>query len=261
MKVLAGVALALAAASAAAQEMVTIPTRPGVTQSFFVAGMGGRQPAAIALLYVGGYGNINLRSEGGQVKFGADNFLPRARREFIRNGVLPVVVDTPSDARGGVGDEYRTGTEQTPDARAVLAELRRRFPGLPVFVVTTSRSTISGAHLGRALGDEIAGVVLSSSMFASPRGRWPVITGFDFGSVKSRLLFVHHQGDTCTATPYSEAARLGERFPLVTVNGGKAPESGPCDPFSPHGFFGKEAQTVDAISAWMLNKTFARSIE
>jgi hypothetical protein len=261
MRALAAVALALTAASGAAQEMVTVPTRAGVTQSFFIPGMGDRAPEAIALLYIGGYGNINMRNEGGQVKFGANNFLPRARREFIRNGVLPVILDTPSDARGGVGDEYRTGGEQTVDARAVLAELRKRYPALPVFVVTTSRSTISGVHLGRALGDEIGGVVLSSSMFAAPRGRWPVITGFDFGSIKSRLLFVHHKGDTCHATPYSEAARLGERFPLVTVNGGKAPESGPCDPFSPHGYFGKEAETVDAISAWMLKKPFARTIE
>jgi hypothetical protein len=258
---LAGAALVVAAASAAAQEMVTVPTRPGVTQSFFVAGMGGRTPEAIGLIYIGGYGNINLRTEGGRVRFGQNNFLARARGELARNGVLPVILDTPSDARDGVGDEYRTGAAQTEDARAVLAELRRRFPGLPVFVLTTSRSTISGAHLGRALGEEIAGVVLTSSMFASPRGRWPVIAGFDFASIKSRLLFVHHKGDTCGATPYSEAARLGDRYPLVSVSGGKAPESGPCDPFSAHGYFGREAETMDAISAWMLKKPFARNIE
>ena len=176
--------------------------------------------------------------------------------------MLPVILDTPSDARGGVGDEYRTGSaQQTLDARAVLAEVRKRYPGLPVYVLTTSRSTISGAHLGRALGTEIEGVVLTSSMFASPAGRWPVITGFDFTAIKSRLLFVHHKDDTCRATPYSVAAGLGERFPLITVSGGKPPESGPCDPFSAHGYFGKEAQTVDAISAWMLKKRFAKAIE
>ncbi len=259
-------AVALAAAFAlpaatAAQEIVTVPTRPGITQSFFIPGMGARPPAAIALLYIGGYGNINLRTEGGRPKFGQNNFLPRARREFIRNGVLPVIMDTPSDAPTGVGDEYRTGTAQAVDARAVLAELRRRYPGLPIYILTTSRSTISGAHLGRVLGNDIAGVVLSSSMFASPRGRWPVITGFDFSSIKSRLLFVHHTGDTCAATPYSVAAGLGERYPLVSVSGGKPPESGPCDPFSPHGFYGKEPETVDAISNWMLNKPFSRRIE
>lgn len=261
MRVLALAALLAVPAAAVAQELVTVPTRPGVTQSFFIAGMGAAKPRAVALLYIGGYGNINLRSEGGRVKFGQNNFLPRARREFVRNGVLPVILDTPSDARDGVSDAYRTGTDQVTDARAVLAELRRRYPGMPIFIATTSRSTISGAHLGRALGEEIAGVVLSSSMFASPRGRWPVITGFDFGSIKAPILFVHHRGDTCQATPYEVAAKLGERYPLITVNGGKPAESGPCDPFSAHGFFGKEAQTVDAISAWMLKTTFARNIE
>jgi hypothetical protein len=254
-------AAALGLPAAAAAQIVTVPTRPGVTQSFFVASMGARKPEAIALMYIGGYGNINLREENGQVKFSQGNFLPRSRRDFVRNGVLPVILDTPSDARSGVGDEYRVGAEQTTDARAVLAELRKRFPGVPIYILTTSRSSITGAHVGRALGDEIAGVVLTSSMFASPHGRWPVITGFDFGAIKSRLLFVHHKGDGCVATPYSEAARLGERFPLISVSGGKSAESGPCEPFSAHGYFGKEAETVDAISAWILNKPFARTIE
>jgi hypothetical protein len=98
-------------------------------------------------------------------------------------------------------------------------------------------------------------------MFASPRGQWPVITGFDFGAIKARLLFVHHRSDTCHATPYSVAAGLGERFPLISVSGGKPAESGPCDPFSAHGYFGREAETVDAISAWMLKKPFAKSID
>jgi hypothetical protein len=261
MRALALAALLGVSASAVAQEIVTVPTRPGVTQSFFIAGMGKQAPAAIAVMYIGGYGEIKLRTENGQIKFGQGNFLPRSRREFVRNGVLPVVVDVPSDARSGVGDEYRTGPDQVTDARAVLAELRRRYPAVPLFIVTTSRSTLSGAHLGRALGDEVDGVVLSSSMFASPHGRWPVITGFDFGAIKSRLLFVHHRGDTCQATPYRVAAGLGERFPLITVNGGKPPESGPCDPYSPHGFFGKEPETVDAICAWMLKKSFARTID
>lgn len=262
MRALAVAALLALPAVAAAQEMVTIPTRPGVTQSFFVAGMGKRAPEAVAVMYIGGYGEISLRREDGQVKFGQGNFLPRARREFIRNGVLPVVVDVPSDApRGGVGDDYRMGPQQVADTRAVLAELRRRYPGVPLFIVTTSRSTLSGAHLGRELGDEIAGVVLSSSMFVSPKGNWRVIADFDFAAIKAPVLFVHHRHDSCVATPYGVAARLGERFPLVTVSGGKLAESGPCDPFSAHGFFGKEPETVDAICAWMLKKPFQRAID
>jgi hypothetical protein len=80
----------LAATLAGAQEMATIATRPGVTQSFLIEGMHGRKPEALALLYVGGGGNIRLRMEDGRVKFAERNFLPRSRGEFIRNGILPV---------------------------------------------------------------------------------------------------------------------------------------------------------------------------
>ena len=45
------------------------------------------------------------------------------------------------------------------------------------------------------------------------------------------------------------------------MKGGKAPESGPCDPFAPHGFWGKEPQTVDAIAGWMLKKPYPREID
>src|SRR5205085_2837094 len=82
---------------AEAVQQVTRPSRPGVTQSFVILPMAGHEPAAIALLYVGGGGRINARSDDGQVKFGARNFLPRSAAEFVRNGILPVVMDGPSD--------------------------------------------------------------------------------------------------------------------------------------------------------------------
>jgi hypothetical protein len=264
-KIPLGLAFFLACTAAFAQEpergIVTIPTRPGVTQSFFIAGMGDVKPEAVALIYSGGHGLIRLRMEGGQPKFQGGNFVIRARREFIRNGVLPVLVDVPSDERTGVPDGYRRSDKQVADARAVLAEVRKRIPDLPVFILTTSRSTISGAYLGRALGaEEIAGVVLTSSMIVPGPG-WESLAGFNFKSVKTPLLFVHHRGDGCAATLYPSLARAADGFTLISVKGGKPPESGPCDPFAAHGYFGKEAETVDAIAAWMLKKPFAKEIE
>ena len=249
------------ACAAHAQEIVTLNTRAGITQSFFIASMGDRKAEAAALLFIGGGGNIRLRMEEGQPKFGAGNFLPRSRAEFIRNGILPVIMDNPSDQQAGAGmsDAFRQSEAHAADVRAVLAELRRRYPGLPLFIVTTSRSTISAAHLGRALGDEVAGVVLSASMFYLMRR--PLLASFNFDSIKRPVLFVHHREDACESTPFYEADRLGARFPLVAVKGGKPPESGPCEPYAPHGFFGKEAETVDAIAAWMLKKPFRREID
>jgi len=72
---------------------------------------------------------------------------------------------------------------------------------------------------------------------------------------------VHHREDACASTPYTGAARLAPRYPLVSVKGGKPPESDPCEPQAAHGYYGKEAETVDAITAWMLKKPFAKEIE
>jgi predicted alpha/beta-hydrolase family hydrolase len=252
---------AFASAGAAAQEIVTLATRAGVTQSFVILGMEGRPPEAVAILYVGGGGRINLRREKGEVKFSARNFLPRSGAEFARNGLLAVVMDAPSD-QVELTEGYRTAAEQTVDTRAVVHELKKRYPALPIFLVGTSRGTISVAYLGRDLGGEVAGVVLTSTMFGSsnPRRQAPTLRGFDYSRIKTPLLFVHHRDDACEHTPYVSAAKLAPRYALVSVKGGTPAESPACEPLSAHGFYGVEAPTVDAICAWMLNKPFVKEI-
>ncbi len=161
-----------------------------------------------------------------------------------------------------MSDAFRESAEHVADIRAVRAALENRYPGLPVFIVGTSRSTLSAAHLARFLPHELKGAVLTSSLFYSgsgPRAR-QVLAAYRWEQIRIPLLFVHHQDDGCGATPYREAKRLGSRYPLVTVHGGKPPESTPCEPLSNHGFLGTEAQTVDAIAAWMLAKPFPKEI-
>jgi hypothetical protein len=257
MRFVAGILAALAAAGAHAQEIVTIPTRPGVTQSFFIANMGDVKPQAAALLFIGGGGAIRLRMEGGQVRFGAQNFLPRSRLHFIRNGILPVIMDNPSD-QNSLSDDFRVGRAHQTDVRAAVAEVKKRYPGLPVFLVGTSRSTISVAQLGRSLGDEVSGIVLSSSLW---RANHPgALEAFDWKSIRVPALLVHHRDDDCFATLYRDLPRGASIHPLISVKGGKPAESGPCDPLAAHGFFGKEAETVDAIAAWMLKKPYPTEI-
>jgi len=119
--------------------------------------------------------------------------------------------------------------------------------------------------VGAWIGDAVAGVALTSSMFraAHPRSREPGagLSRFDFASLKVPVLLVHHRDDTCGSTPYVEAHHLSKRFPLVSVKGGLPPQSDPCQAMSAHGFLGREAETVDAIVGWMLGKTYRREIE
>ena len=128
-----------------------------------------------------------------------------------------------------------------------------------LFLVGTSRSTISMAHLSKRMGAEVAGAVLSSSMWRLGRG--PALASFDWSEAQAPLLFVHHREDACGSTSYQDIPRGVAVFPLVSVKGGKPPESGPCDPLHAHGFYGREPETVDAIAAWMLKKPFRKEID
>jgi hypothetical protein len=105
----------------------------------------------------------------------------------------------------------------------------------------------------------VDGVVLSSSVFLANK-RQPGLSLFRFGDLKTPLLLVHHAEDGCPVCPYGRAEALADKATLITVRGGIAPESGPCDPLSNHGYFGREAQVATAIRAWILGQPFAREI-
>jgi hypothetical protein len=248
------------------QEIVTLSTRPDVTQSYFLA-RAPQSPQAIALLFPGSGGLIQLRTERGRIRFSGNNFLVRSRTEFIKNGVVAAILDAPSDQQRGHGmsDEFRLGTQHFTDIAAVVADLSERFRAIPIFLVGTSRGSISAAGLGARFDQRLAGVALTATMFhkAGPKAglQGPGLSRFDYGTIKVPLLFVHHATDQCVVTPYSEAARLSDKYPLITVYGGLPPQSDECDALSAHGFLGKESETVAEIVNWMLKKPFREEVK
>lgn len=267
MHAVAGFILALWAwsTSANAQEIVTLPTRPGVTQSYFLT-IAPKQLQAIAILFPGSGGTIQLRTEGGQPKFAGGNFLVRSRLELVKRGVIAAIVDAPTDMAGGWGmtDEFRLGSQHAVDIAAVAADLRKRVPNVPLFLIGTSRGTVSAAALGATMGAEIGGVVLAATLFRAIGGSrepGPGLSRFDFATIPTPLLFAHHVSDQCRFTPYGDAARLAGMYPLISVFGGSPPQSDVCEPFSQHGFFGKESETVEQIVNWMLKKPFLREVK
>jgi hypothetical protein len=258
----AATALLFAVTAARAEEIVTVSGRKGETQSYLLM-HNVPPPKAVAVLLTGGEGLLKLRTEGGAVKFdGGRNFLVRSRGLFRDDEVAVAILDSPSDQqRAGMDDGFRSGRKHAEDVAAVVEDLKRRFHGAKIFLIGTSRGTISAAYLGRSLGDTVDGVVLTSTLFNGGR-RGIGLSGFDFGAIKAPVLFVHHVHDRCGNTPYGDAESLGHRFPLITVSGGKpSVESDPCEAQAAHGYYGKEAETVAAIKAWMLGRPFPRKID
>ena len=237
-----------------------MPTRDGVTQSFLLTIPSGDKPAAAVILFPGGPGLIRLRNENGGIRFGEGNFLVRTRQLFVERGVAAAVVDSPSDQPHGMDNWFRLGDKHAVDTRRVAEDLMYRFPGIPVFLVGTSRGTISAAAAGRALGEAIAGVVLTSTLFIGGRNG-PGLSGFDFKSIRTPVLFVHHVDDGCRFTPYHDAKNLSAQFALISVRGGDPARSDACEPFSAHGYLGKETETVDALVNWILKKPYRTNID
>jgi len=113
--VLGGVDLA-----GAADDIRTIPTRPGVTQAFILVQSRGA-PVASVILFAGGNGLLALGS--GKVGLGG-NFLVRNRARFASEGLLVAVMDAPSDHPSGL-DGFRTSAAHADDIRAVIAALKQ----------------------------------------------------------------------------------------------------------------------------------------
>ncbi len=256
---------AFPSACLATEEVVTIPTRDGVTVSYLLVqdASANAKPTVVVVSFVGSGGAIGLkrRAESGSVKFGPGaNFLIRVRAQFADGELVDAIVDSPSDAPpDGMSDTFRLGSNHATDIRLVLRDLKTRFPNAKIFLVGTSRGTVSAAALGVSLADMIQGVVLSSTV-SYPDRMGPGLSSFDFSTIKVPVLLVHHRDDRCRPSPYTGVERLAKQFPLVSVSGGDPPQTDSCEPLSPHGYFGREIPTAQAIKDWMLGRPFARDV-
>ena len=248
----------------AAEEVITIPTRDGVKLSYLLVQDPSAAPKAVAILFIGGLGAMNLakRAESGPLKFGpGTNYLVRIRERLVDADIADAIVDAPSDKLPqGMEDEFRLGADHLADIRALIADLKKRFQGARIYLVGTSRGTISAAALAAKLGDSVQGAVLTSTVPSRDK-MGDALSRFDFKTIKIPLLVIHHRDDGCFTSPYQNVERMSKTITLISVSGGDPPQSGPCDPQSPHGYFGRDAPVAQAMRNWMLGREFARDIQ
>lgn len=242
-----------------AAEVLQVKASSGAKLRTLLTGDPSTAKANIILL-AGGRGVVKL-SRTGEINAMKGNFLVRTRQLFADKGYLTALVDAPMDRRNRTGllRGFRASAEHGDD----LARVANKLHGLnrkPVFVIGTSRGSVSAANLAlRGAEGAVAAAVLTSSVVKDNAKGRPV-TALPLGRIKIPVLFVHNESDACHATLLKDVKpvframkKKGVRADLIVVESRKA-SSGHCKGRSPHGFLGIEKQVVDKIVGWLETK-------
>lgn len=235
--------------------LVDLPTRPQARVRFLL--LGPAQPAAASLvLMVGGDGRLDLTPDT-VVRLDRGNFLKRCLLLWVAQGFRVALVDQAQDHSSPLGGPPpRSSREHAQDLGAVLAYLRAQSPA-PVWLVGTSRGTISAANAAARLGQAGPdGLVLSSSILGGHTNEAGVFA-LDLGAIRQPVLLVHHRQDQCPLCPFAELPSLvralsqARPVEVLSYEGGRSPASGPCEALSEHGYYGIEEQVVEGVSRWI----------
>ena len=244
-------------------EVVTIETHGRTTTRYALVQPKNAQVALVLLPGRGGHLDLDGKGCPRALK---GNSLVRSLPHFHGAGLATALVDAPSDHAGEDGLKgFRMTPQHADDLGKVIADVRKRT-SLPVWIVGTSRGSISAANAATRLTGSAApdGVVLTSAVTSGgPGGQkpWVVQTVFDLKleAIRVPVLVVGHAADNCPRTPARlisgiTARTNGAREQVVTVTGG--PGGGragleACQGQTPHGFLGQEAAVAAGMARFI----------
>ncbi|WIT13458.1 alpha/beta hydrolase [Paucibacter sediminis] len=266
---LAGAALG-AQASEPCGTLHSLATHAGTSARYALAmPAGARPPLTTLVLLAGGSGHVDLDERSACARALKGNALVRSQPLFVAAGFATVVLDAPSDQHGEDGlAGFRSAPAHAQDLALLIAALRQRMGGGPVWLVGTSRGTISAANAAARLSPEAGpdGLVLSSALMAGQPGArkpWVAQSVFDLPlqAIRQPLLLIAHEGDSCPRSPPALMPRLAEqavaaaRVQQVLLRGGPGAAAGSdaCEGRAPHGFVGQEAELVQAVRQFIVD--------
>jgi hypothetical protein len=244
---LALVAFLLGGSAAAAQVRDLATERPHATVRVLVVAP--ERPRVAAVLLVGGPGVANIPAGAPATWQGDGSFLVRSRGLFRDGGVYTVLMDAPSDHRFGLGT-WRFSEEHAADIGDVVADVRRRVPGIKVWLVATSAGTASAVNAAIHLTGTNApdGLVLTSPVART-------LPSMGLSGVHVPVLLVQHRDDACTplwaAEPLPALFVASPRVEMELFSGGDGPRPDACSIAAPHSFHGLDREVVQAIVGWM----------
>jgi len=232
----------------------TLQLRDGVTQNILILKPAG-PPKASVVLFAGGDGEIGISKDGSIENDG--NFLVHNRNLFVKHGFLVAVFDMPNENR--VRDRYRISNDQATDGAKLIARLRT-MASVPVWLVGTSRGSISAAQIAAELNGKVGpdGVVFTASATGMSRRARTQVDDVDLEKIKVPSLIVHHKDDECYVSLWSQQddflddLKNAAKKQLIGISGGSSGSPGDeCSPSSHHGFLEVEEKAVQAIAEWI----------
>lgn len=244
--------LAAAAEPVSIGELMSLPSRPGVTQNIFIA-TPQAQPKAVMLLYAGGPGIIDLHEDGPHSERG--NYVIRTSSYWVDHGYAVVLVDAPSDQMtSGMDDYFRRSHDALTDQKVIVGEVRMRFPGLKVVLYGTSRGTVTEGNM-LMHAPELADIYVLTSP-ESIAVKHPGVSDLDVPkSYRDKTMILSNEHDVCVVAAYYGAKQLADRngVPLITESSDQSKGS-ECGGQSPHGFLGIEHKALADSKDWIESK-------
>lgn len=252
---LAAVSLLLSVASTASHAegvLFKVPTRPDVKTTLFWEPVDGAK--ATVFLFPGGGGGFGSVENG---KATSNNFLVRSAPYFSANGFNVAIFGRPSDS-DDLDYADRISDTHMADVRKVLEFVKTKSTA-PVWIVGTSRGTISATAAAINTQGDIAGLVLTSSVvnYKKPGA----VPRQNLAAIKVPVLVLHHSKDACIHCRPDEVPSAFKGFrnapvkKLIFVDDGENPIGDVCAGQHWHGFIGMEKEAVDIIAAWSMSPT------
>ena len=251
-----------------AEEVVTLDTRPGVTQSFLLLEPI-EEPKGVILMFPGHEGVVKFNKINDdltvEIERGGFTASEDTRQVYQENGMVVVLMAPPSDMQRGMDTAFRSGEEHVADISIVIDYLNKRYQKAP-YMHGHCRSSFSPASIATKLNNEnISGLILSSPR---SQGRHGAITDYAKDVINIPVLLVQHTEDTCKGTPYSNLNKVrrfygssSQKVDVIIVSGGDTASTGPgsCQNGA-HSFRGLQAETASAIVNWVQGEDFQTRI-
>lgn len=258
MLALAGLTLTATGRALAAETVVEIATRPGISVRALVDKPA--KPIGSVILLAGGHGNLNLSGDG-KIGWGKNNQLVRSRGAYAAAGYVTLVPDIAPDLKRGkeARGDYRWSGEHAEDIGVLVRHLRTIAQ--PVYLVGTSRGALSVTNAAARLkgGERPEAIVITSGMIAAVNAKKPFAENKvgRLERITQPVLLVYHKNDGCKHTPAASAPRAkallkGAKLVDVSIlSGGEAGSGDPCKANSHHGFLGQDKDLVDLVTGWL----------